>query len=126
MGIRANLGKQPSLVKSDHDTLRFAVARNRGGRRCRVACSNEYASLIRVGSLQARPKNEIPTGKPERNPAVTLMLGYPATAAAFELPPATWSPLTRSVSHAGPPVGATIASRWYLSMSESMPSVRAS
>jgi hypothetical protein len=28
---------------------------------------------MRVGSLQARPKNEIPTGRPEINPAVTLI-----------------------------------------------------
>src|SRR6266496_4748661 len=87
------------------------LLRNCGARRALVACSNEYASLIKVGSLQARPKNEIPTGSPDKNPTVTLMLGYPATAAAFELPPATWSPLIKSVNHAGPPVGATRASR---------------
>ena len=33
-----------------------------------------------------------------------------ATAAIAELPPPKWSPLIRSVGHAGPPVGATIAS----------------
>jgi len=34
-----------------------------------------YASLIKVGSLQARPKKEIPTGKPRMKPAGTVMLG---------------------------------------------------
>ena len=58
--------------------------------------------------------------------AGTVMLGYPATAAALELPPASWSPATRSVIQAGPPVGATSASRWNLSMTASIPSVRAS
>jgi hypothetical protein len=48
---------------------------NRGACRAFVACSKEYANLIKVGSLQARPKNEMPTGKPERKPAITLMLG---------------------------------------------------
>ena len=54
-----------------------------------VACSNAYANLISVGSLQARPKNAIPTGKPATNPAGTVMLGYPATAAGLELAPST-------------------------------------
>ena len=52
-----------------------------------VACSNAYANLISAGSLHARPKNEIPTGNPKTSPAGTLILGYPATAAAVELPP---------------------------------------
>ena len=51
------------------------LGKNLGAWRAFVACSNEYASLISVGSLQARPKNEIPTGRPEIKPAVTLMLG---------------------------------------------------
>jgi len=29
-----------------------------------VACSNEYAILISVGSFHARPKNEMPIGRP--------------------------------------------------------------
>ncbi len=37
---------------------------NVGGWRCFVACSYAYASLISVGSLHARPKNDIPTGRP--------------------------------------------------------------
>ena len=38
-----------------------------GGRRWRVDCSYEYASLINAGSAQARPKNVIPAGsKPPR------------------------------------------------------------
>jgi hypothetical protein len=52
-----------------------------------VVCSNAYASLISVGSLQARPKKEIPIGSRETYPAGTVMLGYPATAAADEDPP---------------------------------------
>jgi len=38
--------------------------KNRGALRNFVACSKEYANLINTGSLHARPKNEIPTGKP--------------------------------------------------------------
>jgi len=41
-----------------------ACAKNRGALRNFVACSNANASLISTGSLHARPKNEIPTGKP--------------------------------------------------------------
>ena len=33
-----------------------------------------------VGSLQARPKNDSPTGRPCTSPAGTVMFGYPATA----------------------------------------------
>ena len=63
------------------------LARNFGDCLTLIACSKAPAIRIKVGSLQARPKNEMPTGNPEMNPAVTLMFGYPATAAAFELPP---------------------------------------
>jgi len=52
-----------------------AVALNAGGRRCRVDCSYAYAILINVGSLQARPKNEIPTGRPLAYPIGTVMCG---------------------------------------------------
>src|SRR5438034_1292423 len=62
---------------------------------------------------------------PNTNPSGTLMLGYPATAAGLELPPVSWSPSTRSISQAGPPVGATSASRCSLSMTASMPSALA-
>ncbi len=41
------------------------VGKNRGACRALVACSNEYANLINVGSLHARPKKDIPTGKSE-------------------------------------------------------------
>jgi hypothetical protein len=43
-----------------------------GAFRALVACSNANAIFNSVGSLHARPKNEIPTGSPNRLPAVTL------------------------------------------------------
>src|SRR4029453_16835855 len=51
------------------------VARYCGGRRALVACSNAYASLRSVGSLQARPMNVSPTGSPSTWPAGTLTSG---------------------------------------------------
>src|SRR5690242_8993641 len=42
-----------------------APGRNRGGRRCFVACSYAYAIVSSVGSLYAEPKKEIPTGRPK-------------------------------------------------------------
>lgn len=48
-----------------------SVGKNRGGRLCLVACSNEYAKRNSAGSLHARPKNEIPTGSPCTCPAGT-------------------------------------------------------
>ena len=42
---------------------------------------------ISVGSLHARPKNEIPTGSPNAKPAGTVMCGYPATAGMLDAPP---------------------------------------
>ena len=59
----------------------LTVARKRGGRRALVACSNANAIPSNLGSLQARPKNEMPTGSSNTCPAGTVMLGYPATAA---------------------------------------------
>src|SRR6202050_4156564 len=102
------------------------LSKNPGGLRALVTCSNAYASLISVGSLHALPKNEIPTGKPATNPAGTVMWGYPAIAAGLELDPRAGSPFTRSVTHAGPLVGATRASSSNLSITASIPSVRAS
>jgi len=64
-----------------------AVVKNFGGLRECVACSKAYANFSSAGSLHARPKNEMPTGNPKTNPAGTVMLGYPATAAMVELPP---------------------------------------
>jgi hypothetical protein len=63
------------------------VSKNFGGLRECVACSKAYAYLRSAGSLHAAPKNDIPTGNPKTNPAGTVMLGYPATAAMVELPP---------------------------------------
>ena len=60
------------------------------------------------------------------DPYLAARMGVAATAAALELPPAEWSPLMRSVSQAGPPVGAASASKLYLSMTKSMPSARLS
>jgi hypothetical protein len=51
------------------------VGKNRGACRAFVVCSKANARRMSVGSLHARPKNDIPTGKPEMNPAVTLILG---------------------------------------------------
>src|SRR5579859_645351 len=73
---------------SDHPAgFSGRVAAKPGALRSLVACSNANAILMSVGSLHARPKNEIPTGMPWTNPAGTLRFGYPATAAALELPP---------------------------------------
>jgi hypothetical protein len=38
--------------------------KNPGAFLCFVACSKAKANLINVGSLQARPKKEIPMGNP--------------------------------------------------------------
>ena len=51
------------------------VARNFGGLRAWVTASKPDASLIKVGSLNAVPMNEIPTGVPKENPIATLMMG---------------------------------------------------
>src|SRR4029079_13008382 len=104
--------------------LTSAVGRNFGGRRFCVACSNAYASLKSFGSLHARPMKLTPTGNPKTNPAGTVMGGYPATAAIVELPPVSWSPSTRSVSHAGAPVGQKSASSLKCVMTRWMPRVR--
>src|SRR5262249_20703504 len=98
-----------------------------GGRRCFVALSYAAASRMSVASLQARPKNEIPTGNPRTYPAGTVMCGYPATAATvdgLDTSPPKLSPLTRSVSDAGPDVGATSASSVCCAITASMPCVR--
>ena len=63
------------------------VAKNFGVLRECVDCSKAYANFSSVGSLHAQPKNDIPTGNPKTNPAGTVTLGYPATAAMVELPP---------------------------------------
>src|SRR4029079_15067997 len=104
--------------------LTSAVGRNVGARRFFVACSNAYASLKSGGSLHPRPIKPTPTGSPKTNPAGTVMWGYPATAAIVELPPVSWSPSTRSVRHAGAPVGQNSASSLKCVMTMSMPRVR--
>jgi hypothetical protein len=52
-----------------------AFAKKRGGRRIVVACSYANASFTSVGSLHADAKNDTPTGKPNTNPAGTVMCG---------------------------------------------------
>src|SRR5207253_3428695 len=102
----------------------FALGKNWGVLLAFVSCSTPEAIFSSTGSLQARPKNESPAGKPKMNPAGTVISGYPATAAAFELPPPAWSPSTQSVIQARLPVGAMMASRWNLSINASIPSLR--
>ena len=63
-----------------------AVGKHFGGARNFVAWSNAKASLSSVGSLHARPKNELPTGSPETNPAGAV------------LPPVSRSPYTQSAT----------------------------
>jgi hypothetical protein len=65
----------PNLAPATRTPYPSTCARNFGAFRNFVACSKLYASLIKTGSLHARPKNEIPTGKPKSNPAVTLIFG---------------------------------------------------
>src|SRR4029077_12771114 len=57
-------GVDDKAVLSAAFTYGSTCAKNRGGLRNFVACSKAYASLINTGSLHARPKNEMPTGKP--------------------------------------------------------------
>src|SRR5574337_959742 len=105
---------------------KFTLGRNLGGFRTWVACSKAYASLISLGSCHAPAKNEMPTGNPKTNPAGTVMCGYPATAAgaALSMSHVVASPLARSIIHAGPPEGTTIASSLCLRSAASMPSLR--
>jgi hypothetical protein len=53
----------------------LSVGKNRGGFLAWIDCSNPYAIFSSVGSLHARPKKEIPTGKPKTNPAGTVISG---------------------------------------------------
>ena len=76
--LRQRLKEQPSdtnekRVRTSHGgrgagkgycKLGPAVGKKLGGRLALVACSNEYAILRSVGSLQAGPKNDIPKGSP--------------------------------------------------------------
>ena len=60
---------------------RFNVGRKRGALRARAACSKACAMPINFGSLQARPKNDRPTGSPLTSPHGTVMFGKPDAAA---------------------------------------------
>ena len=64
-----------------------AVLKYFGDCRTLVSCSKAKANLIKVGSLQALPKNVILTGSPRTKPAGTVIAGYPETAEGVELPP---------------------------------------
>src|ERR1700751_795907 len=108
-----------ALVKEVARYPVWIVGRNPGDRRALVACSKAKARRSNLGSLQARPKNEIPTGNPEMEPAGPVMLGSPATAAGEVLPPSPWSPVSQSVKCAGAEVGATMASRLSLTITAS-------
>ena len=62
-------------LNSARNIHQITVGKNRGGLRAWVSCSKAYASLSRVGSLQARPKNEMPIGRPKASPAGTVIFG---------------------------------------------------
>jgi hypothetical protein len=73
---RSRLNQQMSRAFCPgHLFVYAAVGKNFGVLRALVACSNEYAILIRVPSENARPKNEIPIGSSRANPAGTVMFG---------------------------------------------------
>ena len=40
-----------------------------------IQVNSTHTDPIKTGSLHARPKNEIPTGRPRKNPAGTVMCG---------------------------------------------------
>ena len=65
--------KQP--MPREYALVKSAVLRNFGAFRCFVACSKANASLIRVGSLHARPKNDNPAGSPNTEPIGTVICG---------------------------------------------------
>ncbi len=68
--------------------------------------------------------NDNPTGNPYASPIGTVTIGYPATADAVELPPASRSPFTTSIRAAGRFVGATSASSRCSRIRKSIPSSR--
>jgi len=99
-----------AVPTSPHPSIRSSKdGRNRGVRRAWAAVSNAWARPMSRPSLQARPKNERPTGNPKIIPAGSVIDGYPATAAMDELPPRPPSPANNSMAWAGPVVGATVA-----------------
>src|SRR3989442_245882 len=75
-GCQSNKQAPASHASRCHvSCLHRPVAKNRGALRALVACSNANASFSSTGSLNARPKNEIPSGRPKTSPAGTVMLG---------------------------------------------------
>src|SRR6266498_2761193 len=115
------------LIFGEDYAFKIAVGKNLGVLRSCVACSNAYANLRSVGSCHALAMKERPTGKPNMNPAGTVICGYPATAAGevLSISQLMASPLTRSIIQDGPPEGTTIASSLYLRIVASSPLVRA-
>ena len=75
MSNHAGEGTRATLAKANQLTHSFRVGKNLGGLRPWIVCSSPNAIFSRVGSLHARPKNEIPTGKPKTNPAGTVISG---------------------------------------------------
>src|SRR4030095_13097622 len=59
--------------KRAQSRFQFSVGINRGTRRALLCCSKANAIFNKIGSLQARPKNEMPTGSPRVSPAGTVM-----------------------------------------------------
>ena len=74
-GSAARYVEEVAYLVRARQPLRLILLRNCGGLRAFTVCSKPYAILSRTGSLQARPKNERPTGSPKKNPAGTVMCG---------------------------------------------------
>jgi hypothetical protein len=68
-------GTATSAFTPRFDYCVVAVGKNLGGRRLVDACSYAYANAISFASLQARPMNEIPIGRPRTSPAGTVTFG---------------------------------------------------
>src|SRR5262245_35889246 len=68
LGVEIYKHATPNGVKTKDQRpihpLKSAVAKNFGGRRALVICSNAYAIEINLGSLYAPAKKDIPTGSP--------------------------------------------------------------
>ena len=89
----------------------LSIVYNFGGTRplvnCSMACdiANTFASLSRLPMILTAK------GRLFIIPIGIVILGEPVTAASVELLPLNLSPLMGSIGHAGPVVGAIMASR---------------
>ena len=63
------------LVGLVHEATRASPGSISGAFRCCIACSKECARASNRGSDHAGPKNETPTGRPNRKPPGTVMCG---------------------------------------------------